>query len=57
MPLSSHSVKRGFNNRSKLLDGQWETQALPSSVHLLPNKPQVKAMHTVIRYVVTLSEI
>ena len=42
-------VQRGFNNRSKLLDGQGGAQALPSSVHLLPSKPQVKAMHTVIR--------
>ncbi|CAI7997178.1 Uridine-cytidine kinase-like 1 [Geodia barretti] len=41
--------QRGFNNRPKLLAGQRETEALPDSVHILPNKPQVKAMHTVIR--------
>ena len=36
--------------RSKLLTGQPRDEKLPSSVHILPEKPQVKGMHTVIRY-------
>lgn len=35
--------------RSKLLTGQPNGEKLPDSVYLLPDKPQVRGMHTVIR--------
>lgn len=41
--------KRGFNFRSKLLTDQPCWEKLPDTVHLLPDKPQIKGMHTVIR--------
>lgn len=44
--------KRGFVFRSKVLRAsppKGAIQQLPDSVHILPDKPQVKGMHTVIR--------
>lgn len=49
MSPSPLPLQRGFHVRSKLLVGQSEALPLPLSVHLLPNTPQVKSMHTVIR--------
>ena len=42
-------LQRGFNFRSKLIMDQPNGDKLPDSVYILPNKAQVKGMHTVIR--------
>ena len=42
-------MQRGFNVRSKLLNEQPNGDTLPESIHILPEKSQVKGMHTVIR--------
>lgn len=43
--------QRGFNFRSKLLaeQGGADNGVLPSSLHILPDRPQVRGMHTMIR--------
>ena len=52
MFCSIFCLQRGFNFRSKLIMEQPNGDKLPDSVHILPNKAQVKGMHTVIRYVI-----
>ncbi|XP_064394292.1 uridine-cytidine kinase-like 1 [Halichondria panicea] len=47
--IKNQLKKRGFKSRSKLLNGQPNGNKLPESVLILPGKPQVKGMHTVIR--------